>query len=346
MVIVGIHQIDSDFLKAIEKLNERKDVIIVHENLTNLKGHGILNIDSCVTLLDGHTSKTYLPDIIITLGNQIVSKKIKQFLNKKAKVHWDVPIRDGWRTQRDMFNALDLIDPVNEKEFLELILEIPETMPSTFKKDWLALSKRAEEKSKQYLDRIPFCDLKVFESVVKSYPTNTNIQYGNSSPIRYSNFFKHDASISVSANRGTSGIDGCLSTAAGAAHVNKRMTICVLGDISFFYDSNALWNNYLLPDLRIIVINNGGGNIFRMIDGPTGIKDFEKFFETKHNLSAKHLASMYELPYYICDSQKGLNEILKTFYKPSAKPKILEVKTDGVLSAKVYKEYFEFLKRK
>ena len=165
--------------------------------------------------------------------------------------------------------------------------------------------------------------------------------------MRYANFFAHGPKLSINSNRGTSGIDGCVSTAAGAAYVNQGLTISIVGDVSFIYDSNALFNNYLSPQLRIIIINNSGGNIFRLIDGPLKVKGFEKFFETQHNLTAKHLASMYGIPYYFCDGQDDLNKVLVDFYKPQGnKPAILEIKTDNEISAKIYKGYFYFLKTK
>ncbi len=347
MIIVGAHNCDSFFLKKLEKLNQRTDTVVIHESLTNLKGtDSVWNIDSCVSMLNGFEMQTFIPDIVITLGNQIVSKKLKQFLKAKPKVHWDVPVRDESGRNRDMFGVLDKVNPINQEQFLDILLKTKEHTSSKFKKEWLTLSKRAKEKSKKYFSQVPFSDLKVFETLIKSFPDKANIQYGNSTPIRYSNLFEHKKSVTVNANRGTSGIDGCVSTAAGAAYVNNRMTISVVGDVSFFYDSNALWNNYLSSDFRIILINNGGGNIFRLIDGPTKVNDFEKFFETKHNLSAKHLASMYGMPYYFCDSQKGLDKILKTFYKSHKdRPAILEIKTYGELSADVYRKYFEYLRQ-
>ena len=137
-----------------------------------------------------------------------------------------------------------------------LRLKTPEKENSDFKSSWKLLSEKTNQVSKNYFAQTPFCDLKVFETLIKSFPANANIQYGNSTPIRYSNLFPHKNSLTVNANRGTSGIDGCVSTAAGAAYANNKLTISVVGDISFFYDSNALWNNYLSPNFRIIIINN------------------------------------------------------------------------------------------
>jgi 2-succinyl-5-enolpyruvyl-6-hydroxy-3-cyclohexene-1-carboxylate synthase len=185
----------------------------------------------------------------------------------------------------------------------------------------------------------------VFDTLNKRLTGNTGVQYGNSTPIRYANFFKPGNVLSVNANRGTSGIDGSLSTAAGAAYATRIPTVCVLGDVSFLYDSNALWNNYLSPKLRIIVINNNGGNIFRLIEGPNTVIGFEEFFETRHQLTAKHLATMYGLPYYFCAAQSELEETLDTFLntRKGGQAAILEIKTNSELSAAAFRNYFEYL---
>ncbi len=346
MIIVGMREYEEEFFELLEELNKRKDLIIINENLANLfLEDTVWNIDSALAVMDERSIRKYIPDVVITMGGQIVSKKIKQLLYDRPALHWDIPPGStpgrGWAMFGDMF---DPIEPVNEMQFLNTIIETEEAEETDYKNDWLLLSHKAESLAKSYIDKAAFCDLKVFEILVNSFPFDTHVQYGNSTPIRYSNLFKHNESVSLNANRGTSGIDGCVSTAAGAAYAYNKLTISIVGDVSFLYDSNALWNNHLSPNLRIIIINNQGGNIFRLIEGPNRVNNFEKFFETKHNLSAEHLAAMYGLPYYICANQSELEQTLKTFYEPSDKCKILEIKTDGVLSAEVYKKYFEYLK--
>jgi 2-succinyl-5-enolpyruvyl-6-hydroxy-3-cyclohexene-1-carboxylate synthase len=205
----------------------------------------------------------------------------------------------------------------------------------------------ATAKTEAYAKQAPFSDWQVFNTLTRSFPAKAHIQYGNSSPIRYAGFFDHAPKLSIHANRGTSGIDGCVSTAAGAAYQHEGLTICVVGDISFLYDSNALWNNYLSPQLRIIVVNNGGGNIFRLIEGPKQVPGFDCFFETAHQRSVEFLAKMYQIPYYFCDRSDDLEKTLKTFYKSKkGRPAILEIKTDGAISEQAYKDYFTFLKIK
>lgn len=346
MIIVGMRAYDEEFYEHLEELNKRKDLIIVNENLANLfLENTVWNIDSALAVMDERSVRKYIPDVVITMGGQIVSKKIKKLLYDRPSLHWDIPPGStpgrGWAMFGDMF---DPIEPVNEMQFLSTIIETEESDDSDYKDEWLKLSQKAAALAKTYIGNTPFSDLKVFDTLVNSYPFQSYIQYGNSTPIRYSNLFRHHNSITLNSNRGTSGIDGCVSTAAGAAYATDKLTVCVVGDVSFLYDSNALWNNHLSPRLRIIIINNQGGNIFRLIDGPKQVNDFEKFFETRHNLTAEHLAAMYGLPYYICAGQNEIEKTLHSFYEPSAKCKILEIKTDGILSAEVYAKYFEYLK--
>ncbi len=347
LVIIGLRQPNKYFSEKISRLAKRNDFVILVETTSNTQVEGVVNsYDSCIEMMGEKFTSDYAPNIVITLGNQIISKRIRQFVKKnKPRSHWNIPVY-GESKRRDYFDLNgDYWPYLREDEALECLLESEEKEESEYRLAWKVLEEKTADAADRYLNGIAFSDLKVFEILVRSFPDGSNIQYGNSTPVRYSNLFVHKRSLSVNSNRGTSGIDGCLSTAAGAAYANKKLTIAIIGDVSFFYDSNALWNNYLSPDLRIIVINNSGGNIFRLIEGPMQVKGFEKFFETRHNLTARHLATMYAIPYYICDRQNELEGILKTFYGPqNNRPAILEIKTDGAFSAEIYQGYFKFLK--
>jgi 2-succinyl-5-enolpyruvyl-6-hydroxy-3-cyclohexene-1-carboxylate synthase len=155
--------------------------------------------------------------------------------------------------------------------------------------------------------------------------------------------FSIDKSKTVFCNRGTSGIDGSTSTAIGAAFASKNQTIFITGDISFFYDSNALWNANIPKDFRIILINNSGGGIFKIIPGP-GTTNAAKYFETPHRLTAEHLCKMYGFDYLKADTTKGVQEHLQDFYETSEKPKILEIFTPSEENNLILKEYFKYIK--
>ncbi|MCK5401460.1 MAG: 2-succinyl-5-enolpyruvyl-6-hydroxy-3-cyclohexene-1-carboxylate synthase, partial [Flavobacteriaceae bacterium] len=191
-----------------------------------------------------------------------------------------------------------------------------------------------------YLQEIPFSDLKVFEIILKNIPNNNTLQLGNSSAVRYAQLFDLNKTLKVFCNRGTSGIDGSTSTAIGAASVIDEQTIFITGDLSFFYDSNALWNNYIPNNFRIIVINNGGGGIFRILPGDKNTENFDTYFETKHHLKAKHLCDMYGFKYESASNETELESALSMFYSNDERPKLLEIFTPRTINDEILLNYF------
>ncbi|MBQ1276917.1 MAG: 2-succinyl-5-enolpyruvyl-6-hydroxy-3-cyclohexene-1-carboxylate synthase, partial [Flavobacteriales bacterium] len=165
----------------------------------------------------------------------------------------------------------------------------------------------------------------------------------NSSSIRYSQLFNFKAGVTYWCNRGTSGIDGSTSTAVGAAVVCDRPVTHITGDLSFFYDSNALWNNYIPSTMRIIVMNNGGGGIFRILDGSRKADCCADFLEARHSLSAVHIAKMYDIDYVKVDDDKTLREALDGFWKDSPRPRMIEVFTPRDDNDTILRDYFKFL---
>jgi 2-succinyl-5-enolpyruvyl-6-hydroxy-3-cyclohexene-1-carboxylate synthase len=199
-------------------------------------------------------------------------------------------------------------------------------------------------KHTEYLQEIPFSDFKVFDLVLNNLPKNIVLQVGNSSIIRYTQLFQLPKSIDVFCNRGTSGIDGSTSTAIGSAITNKKQTVFITGDLSFFYDSNALWNNYIPKNFRIIVVNNQGGGIFRILPGHKNTQNFDTYFETKHDLNAKPLSELYGFVYQKASDEASLKRALTTFFKAGKKPKLLEIFTPRTQNDDILLNYFKFIK--
>jgi 2-succinyl-5-enolpyruvyl-6-hydroxy-3-cyclohexene-1-carboxylate synthase len=169
------------------------------------------------------------------------------------------------------------------------------------------------------------------------------LHLSNSSAIRYAQLIDIDPSIEVFCNRGTSGIDGSTSTAIGAAVANEKPTVLIAGDIGFLYDSNALWNEYTPKNFKIILINNGGGGIFRILPGHEETPVFNKFFETSHCLTAEQLAKMYGFEYSIASNEANLETSLKALYAQNDKPSILEIFTPTLENNKILLQYFREL---
>lgn len=194
------------------------------------------------------------------------------------------------------------------------------------------------------MQNIPFTDFKAFHHILNYIPKNNVLQLGNSAIVRYAQLFTLDNSLHVFCNRGTSGIDGSTSTAIGAAVATHKPVVFITGDLSFFYDANGLWNNYIPKNFKIILINNNGGGIFRILPGEKNTPNFDKFFETIHSLSAKQLCEMHQINYRFTDNEAGLEKELTAFFNYNESPSIIEIQTPRTQNDRVLLDYFKFLK--
>lgn len=338
LVLVGLQYPNQRLNELISELSDDDSVVVMTETTSNLHSPRFFNkIDSVIYSLSEETLENHKPEILLTVGQNVVSKKIKAFLrNHKPEQHWHLD--PYW--QPDTFQCLTdkiISDPV---EFLEKFIPEIIQQPSHYYNDWNSLRTEKEKLQKEFAENTGFSDFKVFEKIIETLPENIDLQYSNSSAIRYAQLFDHRSDIRVFCNRGTSGIDGSTSTAAGAAMADDRQTVLISGDIAFFYDSNGLWNNYIPNNFRIILINNGGGNIFKIIPGPENSGVVEKVFETTHQLNASHLAEMFGFEYLKADNLETLEQSLNGFYSKSDRPKILEVNTSEIKNEEVMRVYF------
>jgi 2-succinyl-5-enolpyruvyl-6-hydroxy-3-cyclohexene-1-carboxylate synthase len=167
----------------------------------------------------------------------------------------------------------------------------------------------------------------------------------NSSVVRYAQLFDPLPGVRYESNRGTSGIDGSTSTALGAAIANpSKQHVLISGDISFLYDSNALWYEPFPRNFKMIVIQNYGGGIFKIIPGPADSKQREKYFEAKQVKSPASIAQAYGLQTKTISSLEELTDYLPLFFDPSCETQVLEVQTDDANNAIDLDRYFEFLR--
>ncbi|MEZ7506471.1 2-succinyl-5-enolpyruvyl-6-hydroxy-3-cyclohexene-1-carboxylic-acid synthase [Flavobacterium sp. Arc2] len=341
MVLVGVNEPDAIRNSIVEALAADESVMVLTETTSNLHHPSFINtIDTLITPFTSEDFEAFRPEILVTFGGMIVSKRIKAFLRKyKPKHHWHIDSLRGY----DTFSALTKHFEVEPNLFFDVFLPLTKSLESDYFKKLNAVNDLRELKSKIYLDAIPFSDFKVFEKVIPSLPINSQLQISNSSAIRYAQLIAIDPSIEVYCNRGTSGIDGSTSTALGAAVANIKQTVFITGDIGFLYDSNALWNNYIPKNFKIILINNGGGGIFRILPGHEETPVFNTFFETSHCLTAAHLATMYGFEYTTASDELSLSNGLATLYGQNEKPGILEVFTPTLKNDSILLQYFKEL---
>ena len=341
LVLVGECFPNSIEQKWMEQLASLPSVVVMTETTSNLHHPSFINnIDTLITPFTAAEFTELQPRILVTFGGMIVSKRIKAFLRKyKPRHHWHI---DELRAY-DTFGILTKHFQVTPNQFFKQFLPFVKNVESDYKATFQAIHQSRKEKHSQYLSKVAFSDLKAFEGILKSLPRDIQLQISNSAAIRYAQLFDIDASVEVFCNRGTSGIDGSTSTAIGAAVGSNKPTVLITGDVSFLYDSNALWNNYIPKNFKIILVNNGGGGIFRILPGHQENETFHTYFETSHCLTAEHLAKMYRFDYAIASDEKSLTKGLKQLFNQNDRPMILEVFTPSRENDKLLKEYFKAL---
>ena len=241
---------------------------------------------------------------------------------------------------QNTYQHLSIVVPLDPIIFLKTLVSVSKPLQSDFAGNWQKVSLQAERFHANFLHACAYNDLKIFEILFEEISTDYDIQLANSTPVRYAQLFADKLNHRMYSNRGTSGIDGSISTSAGAALATSRPTIVISGDLGFFYDSNALWNNNLPVNLKIIVINNGGGGIFRFLPGPDTTGLLESHFEARHQLRTDGLAKTFGLSYFSADSEESLRKILPSFLLPDESASILEIISPAEESATALRAYF------
>lgn len=341
LVLVGVNEANTIDDSIIENFATDPSIVVLTETTSNLHHPSFINsIDTLITPFDDSDFKDFEPEILVTFGGMIVSKRIKAFLRKyKPQHHWHIDTLRAY----DTFSALTQHFVMQPNDFFNALLSKTIFTESNYFSQINSIYELRKVRRNEYVEKIPFSDFKVFEKVIESLPENSQLQISNSSAIRYAQLIDIDNSIEVFCNRGTSGIDGSTSTAIGAAVGSNKQGVFVTGDISFLYDSNALWNSYIPKNFKIILINNGGGGIFRILPGHEEKPVFNTYFETSHHLTAEHLAKMYGFNYLKASDETALKLGIDELYSQNETPSIFEIFTPTLVNDVVLKEYFKEL---
>lgn len=342
LILTGTLDKNPELQSLLSQFVKNHSVVVLTEANSNLYHDKFFNhTDRYIFNFSEEDFRTYAPDLLITIGQNVVSKKVKQFLRKaKPQNHWHI---DEFWQPNTYFALTEEIRTKPEILFSQL-LKFAKLEPSPYFNLWDVLRDKKDAKHAEYCKSIGFSDLKIFEFLQEKIPENYNIHFSNSSTIRYAELFPFSKNHNIYCNRGTSGIDGSTSTAMGFAMMSKTPTVLVSGELGFLYDINGLWNNYIPPYTRIIVINNGEGNIFRIIPGPTTTNAIDEFIATKHRKNCENLAKHFDFIYAKAEDEDTLLRTLDNFFKPDAKPKLLEINTTEVENADILKAYYQFLK--
>jgi len=347
LLVAGMHPFDNGLRRAIDEVGALPGVALFADVTANLHGLDVAlpHADAALGVRDEVTLAALQPDLVVSFGGQVASKHLKQLLQAR-------PPQELWHVRPapvapDTYQALTHAIPMAPAAFFaELVRRIEEQgapAPATYGATWRALDRQAASTLAQLLDEAPFGEFRAVRQLLLALPAGACLQIGNSMPIRYVNLIGPQPGHlpgPINANRGTSGIDGTVSTAVGAALADSRPTVLVVGDLGFFYDRNGLWHAHLPPNLRIVLLNNHGGGIFDIIDGPNQLQrsEQEAFFLTPQPLTARNTAEDFGLAYFHAAAPDELAAALPALFAAPG-PALLEVESDMAINRAVFQTF-------
>ncbi|OZI08530.1 2-succinyl-5-enolpyruvyl-6-hydroxy-3-cyclohexene-1-carboxylic-acid synthase [Siphonobacter sp. BAB-5385] len=351
LILAGQQVISESLLEILDQLKNEFAFPVVGEVLSNLSGHSFLTHPD-IFLGSTQPQDERCPEVLITFGDSFVSKNLKLFFRKyKPRYHYHISFR---RELIDPFQTLTQQLAIEPEVFFHTLLETldlrafrqgDEDRDTTFLQSWEVAEQKAVSGIRHFLQtREAFGEFQAVAQVLEQIPESSQLHLANSMSVRYANYIGLPQRVTVFSNRGTSGIDGCMSTAVGAALTTDQLVFLLIGDVAFFYDRNALWHPHVPSNLRIILINNSGGSIFRMIDGPRQQPELETYFETKHHTTAERTAQDAGLEYYAIANEPELVKALPSFLNEDKKAKLLEISSDPVANQKTFDQFKELMK--
>jgi 2-succinyl-5-enolpyruvyl-6-hydroxy-3-cyclohexene-1-carboxylate synthase len=333
LILAGQQNPNSEIQALLDKISKEKNVVVVTDTISNMQSEETINLhDHFVGNEDLNLELN--PDLIISFGKSIISKPLKLYLRKANAEHWHIQ-EDG--KGKDVFQSLSQLVPASPEDFLSWFLEHISSQEESYYARWHDLNCQTDQLLETAFQELEFGEFSALKTVLSYVPKSSKIHVANSMSVRYLNQLGARTQ-EIYCNRGTSGIDGSNSTAVGCTFTTKDPVTLITGDLAFFYDRNAFWHNYSVPNLRIILLNNHAGGIFRMIDGPKKQPELEEYFETKQALTAESLAKDFHFNYTKVSDQKSLTEALQDFYSPSIHTKILEIESESSLNEQQLKK--------
>lgn len=342
MLVIGQGRLSEVLIESLATIQANYSWVIIGDILSNI--HLLKNpiTKHDLILMDQEGQQDLVPDLLITIGQSVLSKGLKGFLRKlKPQEHWHVgEEQDVADTFRCLTKKVLISPEFLFRELSEMQLDRAKAQ-QTFLEKWNSAQKKGAHIFTEFLADQKDGEFKAAHLVMGQLPDNCGLHLANSMAVRYANYLgiKGKENVSVWSNRGASGIDGCTSTAVGHAINEHAPQVLITGDMAFFYDRNALWHEHVPDNLKIIILNNHGGGIFRLIDGPKVLPELENYFETRQNLSAANTAKDFGFAYFPATSNEELSGLLDEFYAPSTGKSILEIFSDPEMNQKVFEDF-------
>lgn len=362
----GLNMYEQDYQPLVERLNRLKKRMVVagqmnniyefdkkHETtlskqfvwLTeNLSNHTtpckpLRRMEELLFPMDLKTQENLAPELLITFGGTVVSRRLKYFLRKhKPTEHWHVS-KNG--EINDDFGALTTIIEMDPFEFFEKIAPLIEDVPPLYPRQWSQLEEKLAE------PRFPYSEMLVVGVLMAAVPQGCALHLGNSSVVRYAQLFPLPTDVEIQSNMGLEGSEGALASALGYATASEKINYIVIGDVSFFGGMNALWNSNYGSNIRMMVINNGGNAQLQTLPGFTPDERTLRFVTGAHQATAKAWAEDRGFTYLSVHNEEELQAAMPVFTKAdiTRQPLFLEVFTDKAADAEELKLYYKSLKK-
>lgn len=304
-------------------------IIVLHESLSPM--NGVSHFDEVIARLQDNAEMAVAlqPDVVVHVGGATVSKRLKRLLRSSNCEVWRISSTPEVEDTFQHLRGIVVGDPEAVLQSLSYKLsKVTRTNRAAmdYRRMWLHLLSEARNRAAVYAP--PYSQMaviKIFEQELQQHGAPIEVHYANSSAIRLANIY---ARHHVWCNRGVNGIEGSLSTAAGFSLATDTKTCCIIGDLSFFYDQNALWNTELGGNLRILLLNNGGGGIFSQLPGLERSKACQRLVAAAHQTSARGICEQHHIGYFTaCDMSQLQTAINHLLYEQSSRPVLLEVLT-------------------
>ncbi len=341
LIVAGQQPLDGNLVEILSALHPNSNVALIGDIISNLHAvdHCIRRADLFLGQATDKMKKTLQPDLLITFGQSVISKNVKLFLRHyPPTAHWHIQPTGN---PADPFKSITTNIQCSPFSFFQHLYTLNQGSGKggDYRSRWLKLEEKTSQAMRGFLAGDTYGELGAIRDLMAQLPATCGLHLANSMSVRHANFIGLNAAhakVEVSANRGTSGIDGCTSTAVGHYLATGHPTILITGDLAFFYDRNAFWHNYPLDDLRIFLLNDHGGLIFNIIDGPASVPEASEYFITHQRLNASGLAAEFGISYVNARTQDDIANALPDFLTFDGKPKILEFETDVTTNRAIF----------
>lgn len=333
--------------RALGRVASMPDVVVIGEPTSNLHVRGLVgDVDSLLASVTDDVAGSFYPDVVVSFGLPVVSTRLKSWLRAapESMEHWAL----GYDSlTADTFRHLTMRINTDPAVFLSQLAGALKAGATGYRESVAGAYLTAVGRRNDLLGRMPWSDFMAVGRLLRlAGRKGWDVELSNGMTVRYAALFDNSGIHRMSANRGISGIEGSTSTAVGAALASQHPTLLITGDTSAFYDIAGLASTDLPSGFRIAIIDNGGGNIFRIVANTRSLDEREQFLACHKSVGVSwaDVARSYRLDFFEASSFVEFDSVAAEF-AASGRAAMLVVHTDGPESAKLYQQYFNNLKQ-